>query len=61
MKIFSLNKAANFLWSLKDTNFNNIKKLSLPVKNFILEDGRQVLIMTENFTDFAKSQGLLDS
>ena len=57
----SLNKAANLLWSLKDTNFNTIKKLSMPVKNYILEDGRQVLIMTENFTDFAKSQGLLDS
>ena len=57
----SLNKAANLLWSLKDTNFNTIKKLSMPVKNYILEDGRQVLIMTENFTDFAQSQGLLDS
>lgn len=57
----SLNKATNLLWNLKDTNFNNIKKLSMPVKNYILDDGRQVLIMTENFTDFAKSQGLLDS
>jgi len=57
----SLNKAANLLWSLKDTDFNNIIKLSMPVKNYTLEDGRQVLIMTENFTDFAISQGLLDS
>ena len=57
----SLNKAANLLWGLKDTDFNNIIKLSMPVKNYTLEDGRQVLIMTENFTDFAITQGLLDS
>jgi len=57
----SINKAVNILWNFRDTDLSNIKKLSISVKSYELDDGRQVLIMTENFTDYAKSVGLYNS
>ena len=57
----SINKAVNILWNFRDTDLSNIKKLSISVNPYELDDGRQVLIMTENFTDYAKSIGLYDS
>ena len=57
----TINKAVNLLWSFRGENLNNIKQYSLPVENYELTDGRQVLIMTENFSEFAKSIGLLNN
>jgi len=57
----SINKAVNILWNFRDTDLSNIKKLSISVNPYELDDGRQVLIMTENFTDYAKSMGLNNS
>ena len=57
----SINKAVNILWNFRDTDLSNIKKLSISVNPYELDDGRQVLIMTENFTDYAKSVGLNNS
>ena len=57
----SINKAVNILWNFRDTDLSNIKKLSIPVNPYELDDGRQVLIMTENFTDYAKTMGLYNS
>ena len=57
----SINKAVNILWNFRDTDLSNIKKLSISVNPYELDDGRQVLIMTENFTDYAKSMGLYNS
>ena len=57
----SINKAVNILWNFRDTDLSNINKLSIPVKTYELDDGRQVLIMTENFTKYAESIGLKNS
>jgi len=57
----SINKAVNILWNFRDADLSNIKKLSISVNPYELDDGRQVLIMTENFTDYAKSMGLYNS
>ena len=57
----SINKAVNILWNFRDTDLSNIKKLSISVNPYELDDGRQVLIMTENFTDYANSIGLYNS
>ena len=57
----TINKAVNLLWTFRGVEVNNIKQHSLPVENYELSDGRQVLIMTENFSKFATSIGILDN
>ena len=57
----SINSAVNILWSFRDTDLTNIIKLSIPVSPYELDDGRQVLIISENFTNYAESMGLKNS
>ena len=57
----TINNAVNILWNFRDTDLSNINKLSIPVTPYELEDGRQVLIISENFTKYAKSKGLKNS
>jgi LCP family protein required for cell wall assembly len=57
----TINKAVNLLWGFRGEDLNSIKQHSLPVENYVLADGRQVLIMTENFSNFASSIGILDN
>ena len=57
----SLNNAINILWNFRDTNLSDIKKLSIPVEPYEFDDGRQVLIISENFTKYAESKGLKNS
>tara|TARA_B000000557_G_scaffold218895_1_gene186480 strand:- start:1089 stop:2219 length:1131 start_codon:yes stop_codon:yes gene_type:complete len=57
----SINSAVNILWSFRDTDLTNIIKLSIPVSPYELDDGRQVLIISENFTNYAESKGLKNS
>ena len=57
----SLNNAVNILWNFRDTELSNIIKLSIPVSPYELDDGRQVLIISENFTEYAESKGLNNS
>ena len=57
----SINSAVNILWNFRDTDLSDIKKLSIPVSPYELDDGRQVLIMSENFTKYAESKGLKNS
>ena len=57
----SINSAVNVLWSFRDTDLTNIIKLSIPVSPYELDDGRQVLIISENFTNYAESKGLKNS
>ena len=57
----SLNNAINILWNFRDTNLSNIKKLSIPVEPYEFDDGKQVLIISENFTKYAESEGLKNS
>ena len=57
----SINNAVNILWNFRDTDLSNINKLSIPVSPYELDDGRQILIITENFTKYAESKGLKNS
>ena len=57
----SLNNAINILWNFRDTNLSNIKKLSIPVEPYEFDDGKHVLIISENFTKYAESEGLKNS
>ena len=57
----SLNSAVNILWNFRDTDLSNIKKLSIPVSPYELDDGRQILIISENFTKYAETKGLKNS
>ena len=57
----SINNAVNILWNFRDTDLSNINKLSIPVSPYELDDGRQVLIIIENFTKYAESKGLKNS
>ena len=57
----SINNAVDILWNFRDTDLSNIKKLSIPVSPYELDDGRQVLIISENFTKYAESKGLKNS
>jgi anionic cell wall polymer biosynthesis LytR-Cps2A-Psr (LCP) family protein len=57
----TLNTAINTLWNLRGTDFDSINKLSLPTSPYELQDGRQVLIISKNFTEYAQEVGLLDS
>ena len=56
----SIRQAIDLLWNLREVDLNNIQKHTLPTYPYELEDGRQVLIMEENFKDFALSKGILD-
>ena len=57
----TINKAINLLWNFRGVDLKNINQYSLPVENYVLSDGRQVLVMKENFSTFATSVGLLDN
>ena len=57
----SINSAVNILWNFRDADLSNIKKLSIPVSPYELDDGRQVLIISESFTKYAESKGLKNS
>ena len=57
----SINSAVNILWNFRDTDLSDIKKLSIPVSPYELDDGRQVLIISENFTKYAETKGLKNS
>jgi anionic cell wall polymer biosynthesis LytR-Cps2A-Psr (LCP) family protein len=55
----TLNKAINTLWNFRGIDFNSINKLSIPTSAYELEDGRQVLIISRNFTEYAKEVGVI--
>ena len=56
----TLNNAINTLWNFRGTNFNNIKKLSIPTTPYELQDGRQVLIISKNFSQHASENSLIN-
>jgi LCP family protein required for cell wall assembly len=57
----TLNTAITTLWNFRGTDFDSINKLSLPTSPYELQDGRQVLIISKNFSKYAEEVGLLDS
>ena len=56
----SVTKATNILWDMRNLNFSEINKLTLPTYSYVLEDGRQVLILKQNFYDFALENSVVD-
>ncbi len=56
----TLNNAINTLWNFRGTNFNNINTLSIPTSPYELQDGRQVLIISKNFSKYASDIGLIN-
>jgi len=48
----TINKAVDLLWKLRDFDLSSVKKITTPIDYVKLEDGRQVLILSENLTDF---------
>ena len=56
----TLNNAINTLWNFRGTNLNNIKKLSIPTSPYELQDGRQVLIISKNFSQHASENNLIN-
>ena len=56
----SINKATNILWDMRTIDLNNLTKLTIPTAPYVLEDGRQVLILQGNFYDFAKENLLIE-
>ena len=46
--------------NFRGTNFNNIKKLSIPTSPYELQDGRQVLIISKNFSQHASENSLIN-
>tara|TARA_B110000495_G_scaffold114387_1_gene99036 strand:- start:179 stop:1294 length:1116 start_codon:yes stop_codon:yes gene_type:complete len=57
----TLNTAINTLWDFRAIDFNNINKASIPTSPYVLEDGRQVLIISNNFSTYAEEIGLIGS
>ena len=57
----TLNAAISTLWDFRGVDFNNINKHSLPTLPYELEDGRQVLIISKNFSTYAEEIGLVNS
>lgn len=56
----ALNNAIETLWDLRNLNLNTINKISIPTLPYELEDGRQVLIISENFSEYANEIGILN-
>ena len=57
----TLNKAISTLWNFRNVDFSKINKHSIPTSAYELEDGRQVLIISENFSVHAEEIGLISS
>ena len=56
----TINKAVDLLWSLRGFDLSSVKKITTPIDYVKLEDGRQVLILSENLTDFLKKEKVID-
>ena len=57
----TLSSAINTLWNFRNLDFSSIKEVSIPTSPYELEDGRQILIISENFSTYAKRIGLINS
>lgn len=55
----TLNRAIETLWNFRNIDIEKINKLSLPTYPYELQDGRQVLIISQNFSDYTSQNGLL--
>ncbi len=53
------NNAARLLWNFRNINFDEIKTLTVPTKNYVTENNAQVLILTSSFYDFLNSESVI--
>ena len=56
----SLVQASELIWSFRNFDFENIKKLTVPTYNYTTETKAQVLILDMNFYDFLVSNNLVE-
>ena len=57
----TLSSAINTLWNFRNLDFSSINRVAIPTSPYELEDGRQILIISENFSTYAKRIGLISS
>ena len=48
------------MWNLRDFDLSSVKKITAPIDYVELEDGRQVLILNQNLTDFLIKEKVID-
>ena len=57
----TINRAVDILWTFRNINLSNVKKLTTPVNYLTLSDGRQVLVLSETIEDFLNKNSIIDS
>ena len=57
----SINKAVELLWTFRNIDLNNVKKFTTPVNFLTLDDGRQVLVLSDKIQNFLRSNSIIDS
>jgi len=55
----TINRAVDILWTFRNIDLNNVKKLTTPVNYLTLSDGRQVLVLSETIEDFLNKNSIL--
>ena len=57
----TLNRAVDILWTFRNIDLSNVKKLTAPVNYLTLSDGRQVLVLSETIENFLNKNSIIDS
>ena len=57
----TINRAVDILWTFRNIDLSNVKKLTTPVNYLTLSDGRQVLVLSETIEDFLSKNSIIDS
>ena len=57
----TINRAVDILWTFRNIDLSNVKKLTTPVNYLTLSDGRQVLVLSETIKDFLNKNSIIDS
>ena len=57
----TINRAVDILWTFRNIDLSNVKKLTTPVNYLTLSDGRQVLVLSETIKDFLNKNLIIDS
>ena len=57
----TVNRAVDILWTFRNIDLSNVKKLTTPVNYLTLSDGRQVLVLSETIKDFLNKNLIIDS
>ena len=57
----TINRAVDILWTFRNIELSNVKKLTTPVNYLTLSDGRQVLVLSQTIEDFLNKNSIVDS